>query len=109
MQKVWEDSMKRMIDQILEYHTRVPMANIAGPMTMDEMGADSLDCIEICMDIEDKISIQISDLEISSIKTVQDIYDLVDEKQREKPSNQPPAPKTDEAITEQKETTLGEN
>jgi acyl carrier protein len=57
-------------------------------MTLEDLCVDSLDCIEICMDVEDKMKIVITDEELDAIKTVQDIYDLVDRKQAEK--NAPP-------------------
>ena len=83
--------MNRQVQQILEYHTSAPLANIAGPMTMDDLNIDSLDCIEIVMDIEDRIGIIITDAEIDGINTVQDIFDLVNRKQEEKSVNQAPA------------------
>ena len=99
---------KIIIDQVLEYHTSIPRANIAGPMTMEDLQLDSLDCVEICMDLEDKLKIIITDEELDAIKIVQDIYDLIDFKQAEKPVNQPPIPKAENVVTEQKEGTLDE-
>lgn len=82
--------MSRIVQQVLEYHLKVPLANIAGPARINEdLGADSLDCVEICMDIEDKMGIMITDAEIEEVHTVQDLYDLVQKKQDEK--NPPPA------------------
>lgn len=42
-----------------------------------DLEADSLDVIEIVMEIEDEFSIQISEEEMDSTKTVKDIADLV--------------------------------
>lgn len=76
--------MSRIVAQILEYHLRIPIANIAGPMTLEDLDLDSLDCLEICMDIEDKFGILILDSELEEVKTVQQLYDLVEKKQDEK-------------------------
>lgn len=43
----------------------------------DDLGADSLDQVELCMRIEKKFDIAFSDKEMESIKTVQDAVDLV--------------------------------
>lgn len=43
-----------------------------------DLGFDSLDRIEICMDIEKKFDIEISDDEVESVKTVGDVINLLD-------------------------------
>ena len=85
--------MSRIVQQVLEYHLKIPLANLAGPAKIvDDLGADSLDCIEICMDLEDKFGIQITDAELEEVHTVQDLYDLVDRKQAEKQAHLTPKP-----------------
>ena len=83
--------MSRIINQILAFHVGKPLGfddeHIHPDMTLESLGADSLDCVEICMDIEEKFSILITDEELDAIVTVKDVYDLVDRKQKEKPSN----------------------
>lgn len=44
----------------------------------DDLGADSLDAIELCMAVEEEFKIEITDAEIDAIKTVDDIVKLVD-------------------------------
>lgn len=85
--------MSRIVDQVLEYHIGIPLKDIHPHMIFDEMGVDSLDCVEICMDIEEKFGIIILDAELDTIKKVQDLYDLVDKKQAEKPVNSHLLPK----------------
>lgn len=43
----------------------------------DDLGADSLDAVEITMALEDEFNIQISDEDAEKIKTVQDVYNTV--------------------------------
>ena len=47
---------------------------------MDDLGGDSLDCVEVLMEVEKEFSISIEDEEADKTKTVKDIYDLVERK-----------------------------
>ena len=44
---------------------------------VDTLGADSLDCIELAMAIEEKFGIEISNDEMDEVDTVQDLIDHV--------------------------------
>jgi len=50
----------------------VPEANL-----QNDLGADSLDAVELTLAFESELDIEISDEEIAKIKTVQDIIDFV--------------------------------
>ncbi|MBQ8933243.1 MAG: acyl carrier protein [Lachnospiraceae bacterium] len=43
----------------------------------DDLGADSLDLVEIVVALEDELDISISDEELPEIKTVGDAYELI--------------------------------
>lgn len=45
---------------------------------VDDLGADSLDAVEIIMAIEEEFSIEIPDDKFENLETVQDIVDLVE-------------------------------
>lgn len=45
--------------------------------TLDELGMDSLDGIELLLEIEDDFEISIPDNEAEKVKNVQDVLDLV--------------------------------
>ena len=47
---------------------------------IDDLGADSLDLIEIVMKLEDLYDIQIEDDELEKIVTVQDVIDYIKNK-----------------------------
>ncbi len=47
--------------------------------TFDELGADSLDIIEVVAEIENEYDIEISDEALGRIRTVGDIENLIDE------------------------------
>lgn len=46
----------------------------------DDLGADSLDMVEIVMEIEEEFDIEVEDADTASIITVQDIVDYVEKK-----------------------------
>ncbi|HHT79071.1 MAG TPA: acyl carrier protein [Actinobacteria bacterium] len=45
---------------------------------VDDLGADSLDLVELIMSLEDKFQIEISDSEAEKIVTVQDALDYME-------------------------------
>ena len=45
---------------------------------VDDLGADSLDLVELIMSLEDKFQIEISDSEAEKITTVQDALDYIE-------------------------------
>lgn len=45
----------------------------------DDLGADSLDAVEIVMDIEDEFGIQIDDTKAESITTIGDLVQYIEE------------------------------
>jgi acyl carrier protein len=44
----------------------------------EDLGADSLDAVEVIMDLEDKYGITIDDETAKSIKTVKDLVDYIE-------------------------------
>lgn len=45
---------------------------------IDDLGADSLDLVELIMSLEDKFNIEISDEEAEKIVTIKDAMDYID-------------------------------
>lgn len=45
---------------------------------MDDLGADSLDAVELNMALEEEFSVKISDEELAGLKTVQDIVSCIE-------------------------------
>lgn len=44
----------------------------------EELGADSLDMVEVIMDLEDEFGISIPDEAIPNLKTIKDLVDYID-------------------------------
>lgn len=49
---------------------------------VEDLGADSLDAVEIIMELEEKFNISIADEELSEIKTVKDLVTFIEEKSK---------------------------
>jgi len=47
---------------------------------MDDLGADSLDIVELIMAMEENFGVEISDDELVQIKTIQDVIDFIKKK-----------------------------
>ncbi len=44
---------------------------------LDDLGADSLDVVELAMTLEEEFSIQVPDEELEKIRTVQDVVNYI--------------------------------
>ena len=49
---------------------------------VEDLGADSLDVVEMLMTLEDEFNVTVSDDEAVNLKTVQQIVDLIDAKSK---------------------------
>jgi acyl carrier protein len=47
---------------------------------IDDLGADSLDLVELIMEMEENFGVQISDEELEKIRTVKDVIDFLKSK-----------------------------
>ena len=47
---------------------------------IDDLGADSLDTVELVMALEEEFDIEIPDEDAEKIRTVKDVYDYIDSK-----------------------------
>ena len=47
---------------------------------MEDLGADSLDTVELTMSLEDEFGIEIPDEDAEKVKTVKDVIEYVDSK-----------------------------
>lgn len=79
------DAITRQVYEVVASEQRVGIETIALDVSIeDDLGADSLDKVELIMAIEGEFGIEVEDLEVESIKTVADLVALVDRKQRER-------------------------
>lgn len=80
-QLIKEDEMGKSIEErikdILVDQVGCQLKEITDSSTFEELGADSLDQIEIVMGFEEEFGIDIPDEQMESIKTVKDAVDYI--------------------------------
>ena len=59
---------------------RLGVKNIDETKSLKDLGLDSLDIVEMCLDLEDRFGISFQTEELSSFKTVADLYGAVKKK-----------------------------
>lgn len=77
--------IKQKVDEIIDYYL-VPIDGKFTPESrlIEDLEADELDSIEILMQLENDFDIDIPDSEWILVKTVQDIYNIVEQKLQNK-------------------------
>lgn len=59
---------------------RVDVSNIKETDLLADLGLDSLDLVEVVLEIEEKLNIEFNSDQIASLKTIQDVLQLIEEK-----------------------------
>ena len=71
-----EDTLQKVIEIISE-KLNIPTQNIKTEATFQDVGADSLDIVEMIMSFEEIFGIEIKDEEAEKIKTIQSAVDHI--------------------------------
>jgi acyl carrier protein len=71
-----EDTTGKVVEIIAE-KLNMPKENIKLEVSFQELGADSLDVVEMIMSFEETFGIEIKDEEAEKIKTIQNAVDLI--------------------------------
>jgi acyl carrier protein len=77
-----QDTAQR-IRTIVAEKLGIDPTTIVAESTLQDLGADSLDMVEIIMQLEEDFNIQINDDEAASLHTMQDVVDYVHERRIE--------------------------
>jgi acyl carrier protein len=73
-------SIEEKVKQIVAEQLGVDEDQVTGDASfMDDLGADSLDTVELVMALEEEFDIEISDEDAEKIATVQDAIDYIGE------------------------------
>lgn len=59
---------------------RVDVSKLKETDSLSEIGLDSLDLVEVMLEIEDTLKIEFSSDEIASLSTLKDVQDLIKQK-----------------------------
>lgn len=54
--------------------------NITPETSLKDLGLDSLDLVEVLMEVEEELNIQFDEDEMVNLKTVQDVYNSIERK-----------------------------
>ena len=74
---VFEKLQEIIADQLeLDVETVTPDSNI-----LDDLGADSLDVVDLIMSVEDEFSIEVPDEALENIRTVADMVKYIEDHQ----------------------------
>lgn len=74
----------RQLSKILAEKLDIPIEEIdESSHIIDDLGADSLDVVDLIMILEDEYGIRIEDEELESISTVEDVLNIIESKLKE--------------------------
>lgn len=68
------------VKEIMAEQLGIEIKNVNGITTLKDLGADSLDKLEITLQLEDKFKIKIPDDEAEKLLTVGDVINYIEEK-----------------------------
>ena len=70
------EEITKKVDEVLINQFGTDRFNAKADL-IDDIGCDSIDCVEIIMELENVFDITIKDADAEKCETVQDIYDLI--------------------------------
>lgn len=73
---VFDEIKEILVDQLAVNENDIEMSS----HLVDDLGADSLDAIDIVMSIEDRYEIEVPDEVVEKIETVEDIVNFIESK-----------------------------
>jgi len=77
-EEIFEEVKKIIMENLgVEEEVIVPEASL-----LDQLGADSLDLVELSMNLEEKFNISIEDEDIAELKTVGDVVAYIEKNQK---------------------------
>ena len=71
---------ERVIEIIMEQLDVTREECVPEASFMDDLGADSLDIVELIMAMEENFGVEISDDELTKIRTIQEVVDFIKKK-----------------------------
>ena len=72
---------ENQIEQIKHlFAERLALRELDDSKSLEELGLDSLDVVDMCLDVEDKYSVHFELEELTAFKTVKDLFDALEKK-----------------------------
>ncbi|MCR5091765.1 MAG: acyl carrier protein [Bacilli bacterium] len=71
----------KQIEQIKKlFCERLAVADLDENKSLEELGLDSLDVVDMCLDVEDKFGVHFETEELVAFKTVKDLFEAIEKK-----------------------------
>ncbi|QTA38103.1 acyl carrier protein [Thermosipho ferrireducens] len=71
-------SVEQKIKEIIAEQLGIDVSEVTDEKSLtDDLGADSLDMVDLVMAFEDEFNIKVEDEDLSKIKTVKDVLELI--------------------------------
>ena len=80
------ETLKQIIDSRCNFDIEMSEV-VEGASLNHDLGLDSLDTVELCMEIERELDIQISDVEVESWRFVDDVINTINEHEKIRTQN----------------------
>ena len=74
---ITREEIKQKVVLVIKKHLSADEKSIEGASSFEDIGADSLDMVEIIMSLEEKFNIEISDGDAEKITSVDQVVDLI--------------------------------
>jgi acyl carrier protein len=71
------DNIENQVKEVIAEYFEVDVSTVVNDMKLADLGADSLDAVEIVLQLEEKFSLTVPDEENEIVETVQDVIDSV--------------------------------
>ncbi|WP_336249773.1 acyl carrier protein [Stomatohabitans albus] len=73
-------NVEQVINNLLVEKFEIPAENITNDATFESLDLDSLDIVELSMNIEDELEVHITEEEAAKLSTVGDVIELLNSK-----------------------------
>ena len=78
MKKLSKLQIEVIVKKLISDYLEIPIKTIKNKSKLvEDLGADSLDLVELVMAIEEEIGIELTDDELNNAKTIQDIINIM--------------------------------
>jgi acyl carrier protein len=79
-----QEEIVKKVNELMHRGFEIPMEKLVSTATLfDELGLDSLDAVDMLVHLEENFGIKVEGARLISIRTLQDVYQLVAEVQNQ--------------------------
>lgn len=75
-----QQELYEKVERILVDNFGVPEDQVSREATIQDLDLDSLDLVEMTMQVEEELGVEIEDEEVADVETIQDVVELLERK-----------------------------